>query len=72
MNMQLSLIQELMFYKYKLGYNTAEATTNICCAKHKGTVDHSTETRWFKNFGGQVNLKPWVLSPFSKPQRQIW
>ena len=24
---------ELMFYKFELGYNTTEATKNICCSK---------------------------------------
>ena len=42
-NVQRSLIHELMLYKFGLGHNTVEATKNI--------DDHSTETRWFKIFG---------------------
>ena len=49
-NMQPSLIWELMLYKFKLSHNTAEATKNICYAKDEGTVDHSTVTKWFKKF----------------------
>ena len=33
MNMQFSLIEELMFYEFKLGHNVMEVTKNICCAK---------------------------------------
>ena len=44
MNMQHSLIQELMLYEFEMGHNTAEATTNTCCAKDVGAVDHSTVT----------------------------
>ena len=33
MNMQCRLIQELMFYEFKLGNNTAKATQNICYVK---------------------------------------
>ena len=50
MNVQCSLIQEFILYLFKLGYNTLEATENICCAKGEGTVNHSTVTRWFQNF----------------------
>ena len=50
MNMQHSLIWELMLYKYKLSHNTMEATKNICCAKGEEVVDHSTVTRWWNKF----------------------
>ena len=46
MNMQSSLIQELMLYEFKLGH---EATKNIC-ENGEGTFNHTTETRWFKKF----------------------
>ena len=35
MNVQHSLIQELMFYELELNHNITEATKNICCAKVK-------------------------------------
>ena len=50
MNMQHSLIWELMFYKLELGHNAAEAIKNICYAKSEGKVDHSTLIWWFKKF----------------------
>ena len=50
MNVQCSLIQELMVYEFELGHNSAEATKNISCAKSEGIVDHSTETRWLNKF----------------------
>ena len=37
-----------MLSEFKLGYNAAEATKNICYAKGEGAVDHSTVTRWFE------------------------
>ena len=37
MNMQF------MLYEFKLGYNTAEATKNICCVKDESTVDRMTQ-----------------------------
>ena len=49
-NIQCNLIQELMLYKFKLVHNATEATKNICCAKGKGAVDHSSVTRGFKKF----------------------
>ena len=50
MKVQHSLIHGLMLYEIKPGHNVAEATKNICCVKGEGVVDHSTVTRWFKNF----------------------
>ena len=44
MNMQHSLIQQLMLYELKLGHYTAEVTKNIYWAKSEGTLDHSTVT----------------------------
>ena len=49
-NEQHSLIQKLMFYKFKLGHNAAEATENICCMKSEDEVDHNTVTKQFKKF----------------------
>ena len=45
MNMQYSLIWDLMIYKFELGHKAMEATKNVCCAKDEGAVDHSTVTR---------------------------
>ena len=50
LNVQCSLIQELMLYGFKLSYCTTEAPKNICCAKGGGDVDHSSVTWWFKKF----------------------
>ena len=48
MNVQCSLIQKLVLYKFELGHNAAEATKKICHVKGESTVDHSTVTRWLK------------------------
>ena len=63
MNMQYSLIQKFMLYKFELSCNTMEATKNICCEKGRGTVNLNTITRWFKkfhtdykNFNDQIRL----------------
>ena len=45
MNMQQSFIRKLMLHKFKLSYNTKEATKNIYCEKDKVAVDHNTVTR---------------------------
>ena len=45
LNVQYSYIQELMLYEFELGYNTVEATKNICCVKGEGAADYSTVTR---------------------------
>ena len=45
MNLQHSLIQELMLYEVELGRNVVKATKNICCAKGESVVDHSTVSR---------------------------
>ena len=50
MNMQQSLIWELMLFKFELGHNAKEATKNICYAKGEGTADQSTVNREFKKF----------------------
>ena len=56
-NIQCSLIWELMIYKFKLGHNAVEATRNICCVKGEDTVDQSTVTKWLKKFcSGCKNL----------------
>ena len=50
MNVQSSLIQELMLYEFELRNNITEATKNICWAECEGAVDYSTVTRGFKEF----------------------
>ena len=50
MSVKCSLIQKLMFYKFKLGYNATEVAKNFGCAKDEGAVNHSIVTRWFKKF----------------------
>ena len=49
MNVQCSLIRELMLYEFKPGNNTMEATKNVCCVKDESAVDHSSVTRWLRN-----------------------
>ena len=75
-----SVIQELMLYMFELGYNAAEATKNICCAKGEGTVDHSTVNGWFKKFQpgcknpddqGRSGRPKTVDFEASKPERQV-
>ena len=57
MNVQNSLIWELMLYEYKVDLDTTEATKRICCVKGEDAVDHSTVTRWSKKFSsGCKNL----------------
>ena len=46
MNVQHSLIQKLMHYKFKLDHYITEASKNIYCIKSKGSVDCSPITRW--------------------------
>uniref|UniRef100_A0A914EJP4 Mos1 transposase HTH domain-containing protein n=1 Tax=Acrobeloides nanus TaxID=290746 RepID=A0A914EJP4_9BILA len=41
------VIQELLKYKYELGYNAKEATRNINRAKK---VDYATAKRWYSKF----------------------
>ena len=55
-NVQCSLILELMFYKFELGHNATEATKNICHVKGEGTVDQSTITRSFEKFSSRKNF----------------
>ena len=40
MNLQGSLIRELILYELELDHNTVEETKNICYAKYEGAVDH--------------------------------
>ena len=49
-NMQSSLIQEFMLYKFELGYKAMEVTKNICYVNGEDAVDLSTVTRLFKQF----------------------
>ena len=44
------LIHKFMLYAFDLGYNAVETTKNICCAKDKSTINHSTVTGQFKKF----------------------
>ena len=48
MNVQYSLIWELMLYEFELGHNAAEDTKNICYVKSEGTVDRSKVTTELK------------------------
>ena len=50
MNMQCSLIWELMLHKFELGHNASEAAKSFYWTKGERTVDNSTVTRWFKKF----------------------
>ena len=77
-NVQCSIIQELMLYKFELIHNVAEANKNICHAKHKETVNQSTSSRnfvWVVRTlmirQGKVGLKAEILRLCSKPERQI-
>ena len=63
-NVQHSLIQELMLYKFELDHNGAEVTKNIHCVKGKGAVDHSTLTRCLNKFA-------WVVRPLRIRQDQV-
>ena len=45
MNVQHSLIRELMLYELQLSHNAAEASKNISCS-----VDHCIVNKWFKKF----------------------
>ena len=46
-NVQRSLIQELVSYKFEVDDNAAEVTQNICNAMCKSAVDNSSVTGWF-------------------------
>ena len=61
MNMECSLIQELMYYKFKQGYNPTEASKNIC-VKGEGTVNHITVTRGLKKCWTRVARNDQVKS----------
>ena len=45
MNVQHSLIQKIILYKFELGHNTADVTKKNCCSNGEGSVDHCTITR---------------------------
>ena len=72
MNVQLSLIQKLLFYEFEMGHNVMEVTKNIFCEEYKSTIDHRIAARGIKksckNHGNQakVGLKPWILRPMLK------
>ena len=70
MNLQNSLIWELILCQFKLGYYTTEATKNICCVTDEGSLDHSTDgSKYFAQVAristirqGQIGLKQWIPS----------
>ena len=39
MNMQHSLIRELVLYEFEMGHNAAETSKNICGMKGEGVAD---------------------------------
>ena len=41
MNMEHSIIQELILYEFKLGHNAVKTTKNIHCTKGENPNDHS-------------------------------
>ena len=46
-----------MLCEFKLDYESAEASKNICWGEGEGAIDHNTVTRWFKKFlSGYKNL----------------
>ena len=49
-NVQCSLLLEIMLNEFKLDHNAMEATKNICFAKDDGATDYCMVTRWFKRF----------------------
>ena len=48
MNVKCNLIEEL--YEIELGYDTAEATKNICCTKSEGVVDPNRVNSRYRKF----------------------
>ena len=71
MNVQSSLIQELILYEFKMDHSTSESAQKICYAKSNGAVGTGTVTRWLKKFSscsktstirqGLVGLKPFIV-----------
>ena len=47
-SLQRSLIQKIVIYEFKLGFNVTEATKLICCVKSEDTVGHSRVNKRFK------------------------
>ena len=45
MNVQHSLIWELILYEFKLGHNTTEVTKNTYCMKGEGPVDYNSSNQ---------------------------
>ena len=45
MSVQRSLIREIVLYEFEWGFNVAERTKNICCAKGEGAADRGTVSR---------------------------
>ena len=52
MNVQRSLIWELMLCDFVPGHNTAEATKTMCCVKGEGTVNYNQMVE--KNLQGHL------------------
>ena len=50
MNVQCSLIWELLLYVFELGNKATDAIKNICYVKDEGPVHHSMVTRWLRYF----------------------
>ena len=50
MNVQYSLIREIIRYEFELSHNAAETTKNNWDAKDECTVDQNRESRWFNKF----------------------
>ena len=46
MNVKHSLIQEIMFYEFKLGHNTTEAAKNISCVKCEENCNKIVQEIW--------------------------
>ena len=72
MNMQRSLIQELILEEFERGYDTVEATKNICWSNGEDLVVHSTVARWFKKIllDNQASLR-WLKSVNSEARLQV-
>ena len=50
MNLQCSLIWELMIYGFELVHKTVEVSKNVCFAKDEPAVDRNQVSRWLKIF----------------------
>ena len=81
MNMHLSLIEGLKAFTCSSWVKMQKQPKVFVVQKVKVQLIFSTVTRWFKKFWSscknlahhqcKVNLKPWILMPFSTLYRQI-